>query len=356
MSGRRTSLASLAGAKVDDVPGQSDLLLLSLPLEKLVPTRFNPRRNFGSEQDLREFGQKLVKKQLQPAVVVSRSAYLKLWPSEADAIGDATYVIVNGERRYRASELVGRKTLDVVHNEGVANSRADFLDAVQAENNDRENLDPIERALGIDTMVKELGGAGPVAAYYDKTKGWVSQQRKLLKLTSELQDLVSSGDLPVRIARDIAGLPDGEQGEAWKAELHRRAEAKAAPRVRRLAQKQVAPQLQPTPKQQSDSRFTAVNQLAAGAGKGENPPLRRSDVTANPLPEPRKDDASSSSGQSAGGAPRPLPYDDGEYIALHLIMRMKGPEFTKMVNLLVKENDKRSTDAEGAEVEQNRST
>ncbi|MFI9081470.1 ParB/RepB/Spo0J family partition protein [Streptomyces sioyaensis] len=224
MAGRRTSLASLAGQKVDDVPGKSDPLLLTLPLVKLVPTRFNPRRNFGSEEELREFGLRLKKRQLQPAVVVSRSSYLKLWPEEETNVGDAAYVIANGERRYRGSRAAGLATLNVVHNEDVANSRADFLDAVLAENNDREDLDPIERALGIETMVMELGGTDKVAAHYGKTKGWVSQQRKLLKLTTGLQELVSKGEIPVRVARDIAGLAASEQADAWKAEQKRRKE------------------------------------------------------------------------------------------------------------------------------------
>ncbi|MBM7170169.1 ParB N-terminal domain-containing protein [Streptomyces sp. G44] len=259
MAGRRTSLASLAGAKVDDVPGKSDPLLLTLPLSKLVPTRFNPRRNFGSEDKLKEFGLVLKQRQLQPAVVVSRSGYLKLWPDEAERVGDAPYVIANGERRYRASLAVGLTTLNVVHNEDVAASRADFLDAVLSENNDREDLDPIERALGIETMVIELNGADQVAAHYGKTKGWVSQQRKLLKLIPELQTLVSSGELPVRVARDIAGLPPAEQEAAWQAELARRAESKAAPRPKRVVQPRGESR---TTVQGDEQRFTAVNQPA----------------------------------------------------------------------------------------------
>ncbi|PVC80567.1 hypothetical protein DBP19_36125 [Streptomyces sp. CS090A] len=228
MAGRRTKLASLAGQKVDEVPGQSDPLLLTLPLATLVPTRFNPRRNFGTEDDLKAFGLVLKHRQLQPAVIVSRTAYLKLWPDEEPNVGNAQYVIANGERRYRGSLAAGLTTLNVVHNEDVAKTRADFLDAILSENNDRKDLDPIEQALGIETMVAELGGADQVAQHYGKTKGWVSQQRKLLKLTPELQDLVSTREMPVRVARDIAGLPAGEQAAAWAAETARRQEPKPA--------------------------------------------------------------------------------------------------------------------------------
>lgn len=267
MAGRRTSLASLAGQKVDDVPGQSDPLLLTLPLTKLVPTRFNPRRNFGTDEDLKEFGLVLKHRQLQPAVAVSRSGYLKLWPEEEPNVGDKPYVIANGERRFRASLAVGLTTLNVVHDENVASSRADFLDAVLSENNDREDLDPIERALGIETMVIELNGADKVAAHYGKTKGWVSQQRKLLKLTPELQALVSSGELAVRIGRDIAGLPQTEQAAAWEAELARRAEAKASPRRRGAQPRETDPVESRQTATNYGERFTAVNQPAAPAPK-----------------------------------------------------------------------------------------
>ncbi|MCX5079181.1 ParB N-terminal domain-containing protein (plasmid) [Streptomyces sp. NBC_00513] len=264
--GRRTSLASLAGQKVDDVPGRSDPLLLTLPLSKMVPSRFNPRRNFGTEDDLREFGLKLKKRQLQPAVVVSRAAYLKLWPEEEDSVGALPYVIANGERRFRASLAVGLSTLNVVHNEDVAKSRADFLDAVLAENNDREDLDPIERAIGIETMVEQLGGADRVAEHYEKTKGWVSQQRKLLKLVPELQSLVSQGEMPVRVARDIAGLPRTDQVEAWALEVQRRAAAERAPRAPRARKTDAAPAAPVAPVAVADpGGFTAVNRNPVGA-------------------------------------------------------------------------------------------
>jgi ParB family chromosome partitioning protein len=346
MAGRRTSLASLAGAKVDTVPGQSEPLLLTLPLDKLVPTRFNPRRNFD-EDALRNFGLVLKNRQLQPAVVVSRAGYLKLWPDEAESVGDASYVIANGERRFRASKAVGLPTLDVVHAEDVARSRADFLDAVLSENNDRQDLDPIERAIGIETMVEQLGGADAVATHYGKTKGWVSQQRKLLKLTPELQALVSGGDLPVRVARDIAGLPPEEQAAAWAAEQRQREEAKTAPRSTR--QLRAVPEPAPEPE-----RFTAVNQSPPVHNPAPEAPLVASPavppaqaqedppppVTAEPavapvpttaltaVPEPRPE-------QAAG--PTLMPWNDPEECAKTIISKLLPPERQKLVTLLLEQ-------------------
>lgn len=221
VSARRQAVAAATGVPTAGAP---DSRLRTLPLEQLVPTRFNPRRNFGTKDDLREFGLKLKKKQLQPAVAVTRDAYLALWKNEADNIGSAEYVIANGERRYRASLAAGLTTLEVVVDDDVAKSRADFLDAVLSENNDREDLDPIERALGIETMVQEIGGVHEVATHYGKSAPWVSQQRRMLKLVPELQTLVSSGEMPQREGYRIAGLPAGEQAAKWQAELQRRKE------------------------------------------------------------------------------------------------------------------------------------
>jgi ParB family chromosome partitioning protein len=376
-TGRRTSLASLAGGKVEDVPGRSDPVLLSLPLEKLHCTRFNPRRNFGTEDDLREFGEKLKKEQLQPAVVVSRAGYLKLWPDEADRVGLASYVIANGERRYRASQLVGRTALEVVHREDVAASRASFLDAVQSENNDRQDLDPIERAIAIETMVTELDGADKVAAYYGKTKGWVSQQRKLLKLTSELQDLVSAGEMPVRVARDIAGLPADVQSAAWDEHLERRRlEKEAGARLRAQAANppepaSVAPKPVPAPaagaerftavnqetaqepavpttEPTTEDRFTAVNQTELPtepetsavayepASKPIAPPV---DVpvrqSPDGIPEPR--DASPRAEQVGHPEPRMFPYTDGLAAGQLILHKMPPEERAQVYDMLGKD-------------------
>lgn len=285
MAGRRTSLAALAGDEVESVPGESQLTLLHVPLDKLVATRFNPRRNFGTEDQIREFGQVLAKRQLQPAVVVSRAAYLKLWPEEAEAVGDVTYVIANGERRFRGAKAAGLERLWIVHREEVAKSKADFLDAVLSENNDREDLDPIERALGMETMVTELGGAGKVAAHYGKSAGWVSQQRKLLKLVPELQTLVSSGEMPQREGYRIAGLPAEAQAAEWQAELARREAAREAAEAAREAAKQdgekapsgqaTEPTAEPgTSRPGSAGQPSEFSALNAGGGSGGSGPSR----------------------------------------------------------------------------------
>ncbi|MCC3655850.1 ParB/RepB/Spo0J family partition protein [Streptomyces sp. S07_1.15] len=322
VSARRQAVAATTGAPTTGAP---DSRLRTLPLTQLVCTRFNPRRNFGSEADLLEFGLKLKKKQLQPAVAVTREAYLHLWPDEADNVGSAPYVIANGERRYRGSLAAGLPTLEVVVDDEIASSRADFLDAVLSENNDREDLDPIERALGIQTMVEELGGKAIVAEHYGKSAGWVTQQMYLLDLAPELQSLVSSGELPVRETRALAKLPKDQQAAAWQARSTERVEEKAQPKRPRRGTPADAATREPAPEEAGDGQsFTAVKDHqtpVAPAGDGspgftavkpteDLPAPEPAEVVDSALPLP---DQRATPGESAHGKKvMKMPWADGE--------------------------------------------
>ncbi|MFD3481344.1 ParB/RepB/Spo0J family partition protein [Streptomyces sp. NPDC058695] len=386
VSARRQAVAEATGVATTGAP---DSRLQTLPLEQLVPTRFNPRRNFGTDEDLKEFGRKLEVKQLQPAVAVTREAYLKLWEEETDAVGTHRYVIANGERRFRASQMAGLDTLEVIVDDTLAASRATFLDAVLSENNDREDLDPVEQAIGIQTMVDQLGGKAKVAEHFGKSAGWVTQQLYLLKLAPELQDLVSAGVLPVRETRDLVKLPVEEQATAWTNRLAARAEEKLAqadpvepqrdlsppaptapaftavknpqpdsptaptaptaptesapPTAFFTAVKnpQPEPPTAPTASAQPTPGFTAVKNESAEPAPGGD--VAQAAVTSSPpattpetVPEPRAHELMDrdTNGHEADG--KKFPYDSGAMSAHLLIRKMEtDEEFFKMVDILV---------------------
>jgi ParB family chromosome partitioning protein len=359
ISARRQAVAATTGVPTAGAP---DSRLKTLPLEQLVPTRFNPRRNFGAEEDLLEFGLKLKKKQLQPAVAVPRDAYLKLWPDEEASLGSAKYVISNGERRYRGSLAAGLTTLEVVVDDDIAVSRADFLDAVLSENNDREDLDPIERALGIKTMVEQLGGKAKVAEHYGKSPGWVTQQMYLLDLAPELQQLVSSGELPVRETRALVKLPEADQVSAWQARAAAREEERALPRsprrieggpprpaatsgpaepaetftaVKNDQHPTPAPTPQPAPEPPlgtapTAQAFTAVKPNSA-ASKPDSVQAQP-DPTPPVLPEPRHTEQGLEAPLPSG---RTLPYHDGPILGQHLALKMDDKPYFLMLHVLL---------------------
>ncbi|UDM05582.1 ParB/RepB/Spo0J family partition protein [Streptomyces longhuiensis] len=186
--------------------------LTRLPLDQVAPTPLNPRRNFGSDEDKTRFGEELREVQLAACVAVTRSAYLKLWPEHETQIGPtAQHVLVNGERRFRSAVHVGLDKLDFVVRDDLAGSREDFVDHLLAENLDREDFDVIERARGVEQLVKvcaedggERGARSRAAERLSKDRSWVTNQLALLTLPAEIQVMLSAGEVSERDGRALA--------------------------------------------------------------------------------------------------------------------------------------------------------
>nr|WP_172687769.1 ParB/RepB/Spo0J family partition protein [Prescottella equi]ARX60089.1 Chromosome-partitioning protein Spo0J [Prescottella equi] len=226
--GGRANFASLVGAVGDNSPvdrkrpvkpqphssepvdGQ---FLPDVPLAKLAANPRNPRDEVG---DLSELAT-IAERQLQPGTAVNRSAWLKLWPEDESEIGDADFIVVNGNRRLAAAVKYGREGLDVVVRDSIAVSRGEVLWAATSENIDRRDFDVLEEAKAVELMVGEFGSADAAAKKLGRSKGWVSQRRALLKLAPELQAALRAGDLAIRHARSLAKVPLEDQVAAWQA-------------------------------------------------------------------------------------------------------------------------------------------
>lgn len=217
----RTSMATMA-APPEVFPGASTPDIIQLSPNDIAVSPLNARDRFDAH-DLELLAESMYAgRQVQPVTVVPRGAYLNLWPDHK--IGDASHVLVCGARRLRAAVKGSIKgpieRLDAVVKPLFAESREAFLAAMWSENHDRAQLDPIMEAKQIRTTMTELGiNAAAVSKIHGKTAGWVSQRLSLLDLTPELQERVRSGELQIRIAREVAKLPAGEQEEAVRRAL-----------------------------------------------------------------------------------------------------------------------------------------
>ena len=200
-----------------------------LPLAVLAPNPRNPREGVGDLEQLRS----LTQTQLQPCLVVSRAAYLRLWPQDAEQLGAAArYVVVNGCRRYAAALHFGMTELEVTVKEEVADTRESLLAAAIQENIDRQDFDLLEEAKAVEAMVLACEGSSTNAAVrLNRTKGWVSQRRALLELSDQMRAALRAGELPVRDARRLARVPRADQYAVWRREVEaakaRRAQEKA---------------------------------------------------------------------------------------------------------------------------------
>ncbi|AGB26825.1 putative transcriptional regulator (plasmid) [Mycobacterium sp. JS623] len=210
--GGRTSLASLVGEVGDnspvDQPGETPSR--SAPLSDLTPNPRNPREDLGDLSNL----ESIADMQLQPAVVVTKGAYLKLYPEDRIT---TRFVVINGCRRLAAAHKFGRTDLDIVVNDEIARDRVTLISASIAENVDRQDFDVIEEAKAVAALVKECGSAAEAASRLRRHETWVSQRRALLQLAPELQRALRRGELAIREARQLARVPLEQQVVRWQA-------------------------------------------------------------------------------------------------------------------------------------------
>ncbi len=217
--GRRTSLASLTGAVGEHSPvdQHGDATAgppRTAPLSDLTANPRNPREDLGDLSTLSS----IADIQLQPVTVVTRAAYLALFPD--DEI-ETRFVVINGCRRLAAAREYGRTDLDISVNDAVARDRVTLISAAIAENVDRQDFDVIEEARAVQALVYECGRADQAAAQLHKTKGWVSQRLSLLQLAPELQTALRRGELAIREARTLARVPLEQQVHRWRAAQER---------------------------------------------------------------------------------------------------------------------------------------
>jgi len=116
------------------------------------------------------------------------------------------YQLVAGERRWRAAKLAGLEKVPVVIHD-VPDER--LLEITLVENIQREDLNPIELAKALDRLVRELGLTHEqVAERTGKDRTTITNALRLLRLPSDIQDLIAERKLSPGHAKAIIGLPN----------------------------------------------------------------------------------------------------------------------------------------------------
>jgi len=161
-----------------------------VPVATVRPCAFQPRKDFA-EDALRELADSIrAQGILSPLIVRAR--------------GDG-FELIAGERRWRAAQLAGLTEVPVIVRE--ADDRA-VLELALIENLQRENLNPIEEALGYAQLIEQFQLTQEVAAVkVGKSRTVVANALRLLKLAPELQAYLRHGQLSVGHAKVILGLP-----------------------------------------------------------------------------------------------------------------------------------------------------
>ncbi|MGI8313394.1 ParB/RepB/Spo0J family partition protein [Saccharopolyspora hattusasensis] len=210
--GRRVSFVDLADEGPMEVADVATLPPTRVPVAKCVRRPDNPRPADLKIDELAstiaEFGQ------MQPAAVASREAYLRHRPDHAEAIGDAEWVVLAGNRRHAACQKADVETF-LVH--VIDDKVAEVVEIGIIENIQREPLTPMREAQELQQLLDRYGTTRAVGAKIGKSHVYVSQRVSLLKLVPELQAVVDSGRLKIADARELARLEQEHQLVAYEA-------------------------------------------------------------------------------------------------------------------------------------------
>ena len=193
-------LEALLGPKVvDSAPADTGSLPSSLLLTELVAGQYQPRTRMD-EGALYELAESIkVQGVMQPILVRQL----------ADGPNAGKYEIIAGERRFRASRLAGLDSVPVLVRDVPDESAAAMA---LIENIQREDLNPLEEAHGLQRLVKEFGLTHEQAAQaVGRSRSAASNLLRLLQLADPVQTMLMAGDLDMGHARALLALDKASQ-------------------------------------------------------------------------------------------------------------------------------------------------
>jgi len=198
--------ALLGPAAAPEAPASNDASApaepTTLALDQMVPGVYQPRTRMD-EGALYELAESIKAQGIMQPILVRR-----LDPVQAEA-KDAPFEIIAGERRFRAARLAGLDRVPVLVRD-VPNEAAAAMSLI--ENIQREDLNPLEEAQGLQRLVHEFGLTHEAAAQaVGRSRSAASNLLRLLNLAEPAQAMLMAGDIDMGHARALLALDRGTQ-------------------------------------------------------------------------------------------------------------------------------------------------
>jgi ParB family chromosome partitioning protein len=191
---KRPALGKGLSALIPDVPEAPRSGLLEIDIDRLVPNEQQPRLQM-EDAKLQELAASIKGNGIIQPILVRRS-------------GEQFHIIA-GERRWRAAQLAGLQKVPVVVREVPDGAGRELLELALIENVQRENLNPIDEALGYQRLAERHQlTQEQIAAAVGKDRSSVANLMRLLRLPEEVRADLVSGALTMGHARAILGLAD----------------------------------------------------------------------------------------------------------------------------------------------------
>jgi ParB family chromosome partitioning protein len=193
MRGLGRGLDALLGGDFDTV--NSNDALKTLKVGQLQPGKYQPRTQMDQES-LQQLADSIKAQGIMQPILVR-------------AVSPEKYEIIAGERRWRGAQMAGLTEVPVLVRE-IADEAALAMSLI--ENIQRENLNPLEEAIGIKRLVDEFSMTHQSAAEaVGRSRAAVTNLMRLLNLTQPVQELLMHGKIDMGHARALLALPGAKQ-------------------------------------------------------------------------------------------------------------------------------------------------
>ncbi len=181
------------GALIPEALPEKEGDIKEIEIHRIKPNPYQPRTTFD-EKKLRELADSIEQHGLVQAIVVA---------PEKDQ-----FILVAGERRYRAAKMVGLKTIPAIVKEF---SKSAMLEIALIENLQREDLNPIEEAEAYRKLMEEFNMTqDELARRVGKSRSAIANTVRLLSLPQAVKEALARGDILPGQARPLLALPDQE--------------------------------------------------------------------------------------------------------------------------------------------------
>jgi len=168
--------------------------ILEVKINEVEPNRDQPRKDFDEEK-LKTLADSIKEHGIVQPIIVRKEG--------------SGYIIVAGERRWRAAKIAGLKKIPVIVKELTPR---EVMEIALIENLQREDLNPIEEAEAYQKLLKEYGMTQEdVARIVGKSRAAIANSVRLLSLAEEIKEMLKEGKLSSGHARTLITIEDRER-------------------------------------------------------------------------------------------------------------------------------------------------
>ena len=188
---KKLALGKGLGALIPEEDNSKDSGSLLIPINKIKSNVDQPRKDFDNERII-ELAESIKHHGIIQPLILKQSGN--------------NYMIIAGERRYRASKICGLQQIDAIVKTYTSKQIAEIA---IIENLQREDLNPVEIAKGIKQLMEEYGlTQEKVAERLGKSRSAIANSLRILSLYPEVIDLVERGKVSFGHAKVLASIED----------------------------------------------------------------------------------------------------------------------------------------------------